>query len=419
MRSRQVSIRALLVAGVICSLPAVAEAQCCLSGLFSGTGCGCFKKAAPAYAVAPVPAPPPVAAVAAPAVVAPPPQPVMVPVQQVSYVPETTYQTQYKCVPVTCYRPSCEIDPCTGCAVECVELVTNYVQQPVSVPVTQYRAVYTTKYVQMQPGANPQAYTGAAVVPPNAAGAAASPFAAPQTTPQAWGAAGTTPPSVPTQQPVLPPATGGSTYQQQIVPQSGTYAAPQTPVQPQPTSPPALAPTPSLKPIPELSQQPGQQPASKQQQLFGANGVESPAGTNLRDPGANGTSTTPQQPGTAVTPPPSLRPIPPASSGPTSSSRSSYGTPLRGDSGMPVLPGNGPSSSTRAFPKLLEPTGHTTSWHPTRVAVPAPTSDLSGQQGTNHRPIWQPAFTQAPAGPYAQGWQPSYPTAALPSRSQQ
>ena len=109
-----------------------------------------------------------------------------------------------------------------------------------------------------------------------------------------------------------------------------------------------------------------------------------------------------------MTPPPSLRPIPPASSGPTSGSRSSYGTPLRGDSEMPVLPGNGPSSSTRAFPKLLEPTGHTTSWRPTRATAPAP----------GNQPAWQPAFTQAPAGPYAQGWQPSYPTAALPSRAQ-
>lgn len=306
MRSRQVSMSALLVAGLVCSVPAVSQAQCCLSGLFSGAGCGCFKKAAPAYAVAPVPAPPPVAAVAAPvAAPAPPPQPVMVPVQQVSYVPETTYQTQYKCVPVTCYRPTCEIDPCTGCAVECVELVTNYVQQPVSVPVTQYRAVYTTKYVQMQPGGNPQAYTGAAVVPPNAAGAAASPFASPQTTPQAWGAAGTAvPPSVPTQQPVLPPATGGSTYQQQIVPQSGTFAAPQAPVQPQPTSPPALAPTPSLRPIPELPQQ----PASQQPQQ--RSDASSPAATDLRDPGTEGTSPAPQQFGPVVTPPPSLRPIP-------------------------------------------------------------------------------------------------------------
>lgn len=420
MRSRRVSIGALLVAGVVAGVPAIAEAQCCLSGLFSGTGCGCFKKAAPAYAVAPVPAPPPVAAVAAPAVPPPPPQPVMVPVQQLSYVPETTYQTQYKCVPVTCYRPSCEIDPCTGCAVECVELVTNYVQQPVSVPVTQYRAVYTTKYVQMQPGANPQAYTGAVVAPPNTAGAAATAFAAPQTTPQAWGAAGTTAaPAVPTQQPMLPPAAGGSTYQQQIVPQSGTYVPPQTPAQPQPTSPPSLAPTPSLKPIPELSRQPGQQPANGN---GGGNSGQSPATPGQPDRGANGTNTGVQQPASAVTPPPSLRPIPPASSGPTSSSPSSYGTPLRGDSGMPVLPGTGPSSSTRAFPKLLEPTGHTTSWRPTRATAPALSdaanspSDWAGVQQS--QPTWQPAFTQAPAGPYAQGWQPSYPTAALPTRAQ-
>ena len=419
MRSRRVSIGALLITGAVCGVPATGEAQCCLSGLFSGTGCGCFKKAAPAYAVAPVPAPPPVAAVAAPAVPPPPPQPVMVPVQQVSYVPETTYRTQYKCVPVTCYRPSCEIDPCTGCAVECVELVTNYVQQPVSVPVTQYRAVYTTKYVQMQPGANPQAYTGAVAVPPNAAGAAASPFAAPQTTPQAWGAAGTTAPAVPPQQPMLPPAAGGSTYQQQIVPQSGTYVPPQTPAQPQPTSPPSLAPTPSLKPIPELSRQPGQQPEN-------GNGAEKGGQSSARpdqtERGSNGPNGAGQQRAPAVTPPPSLRPIPPASSGPTSSSRSSYGTPLRGDSGMPVLPGNGPSSSTRAFPKLLEPTGHTTSWRPTRATAPAldePASGLSSRPRTQSQATWQPAFTQAPAGPYAQGWQPSYPTAALPTRAQQ
>jgi hypothetical protein len=415
MRSQRVSIGALLFAGALCGGPSVAEAQCCLSGLFSGTGCGCFKKAAPAYAVAPVPAPPPVAAVVAPAAPPPPPQPVMVPVQQVSYVPETTYQTQYKCVPVTCYRPACEIDPCTGCAVECMELVTNYVQQPVSVPVTQYRAVYTTKYVQMQPGANPQAYGAAAFAAPNAAGAAASPFAAPQTTPQAWGAAGsTTAPAVPTQQPVLPPATGGSTYQQQIVPQSGNYVPPQTPAQPQPTSPPTLAPAPSLKPIPELPRQPGQQAAAEQPHRTangngnGNDGQPTGApGTGVRADNGGRNGTPQQQQAPAATPPPSLRPIPPASSGPTSGSRSSYGTPLRGDSGMPVLPGNGPSNSTRAFPKLLEPTGHTTSWRPTRATAPAA------------RAAWQPAFTQAPAGPYAQGWQPSYPTAALPTRVQE
>ena len=71
--------------------------------------CLVLSQAPPAYAVAPVMAP-----IAAP-VPAPPP-PVVVPVQQVSYVPETTYRTQYQCVPVTSYKPSCEIDPCTGCA---------------------------------------------------------------------------------------------------------------------------------------------------------------------------------------------------------------------------------------------------------------------------------------------------------------
>jgi len=180
-----------LVAGSCClaSLQPAAG-QCCLDGLFSGCLSGCRK--APTYAVAPVAAPlfPPVAPVAA--IPAPPP-PVMVPVQQTSYVPETTYRTEYKCVPVTSYKPSCEIDPCTGCQVECMQPVTQYVQQPVSVPVTQYRAVTTTKYVQMQPGYGGATYPAAPAVnmaPPAAMAPAASPFSAVQTTPQAWGAAG-------------------------------------------------------------------------------------------------------------------------------------------------------------------------------------------------------------------------------------
>jgi hypothetical protein len=31
---------------------------------------------------------------------------------------------------------------------------------------------------------------------------------------------------------------------------------------------------------------------------------------------------------------------------------------------------------------------------------------------------WQPAFTKVPSGAYAQGWQPTYPTAALPKTAQ-
>ena len=410
MRLPHVFKAVFFLTGILIGNQASVQAQCCLSGLFSG--CGCFKTAVPAYAVAPVPAPPPVTPVVAPAVVpAPPPQPVMVPTQQVSYVPETTYQTQYQCVPVTCYRPSCEIDPCTGCPVECMEQVTNYVQKAVSVPVTQYRAVYTTKYVQVQPGAGATATVGTV---PGPAGVAASPFATPsQTTPQAWGASGTAAsPSVPTQQPVLPPAAPSSTYQQQIVPQSGNYApTQQNLVQPQPTNPPTLTPAPSLKPIPELSQ--------------GSSALQSlnPGATLPATPDVSGKGNTvgngygqpspPQQDNSqTIVPSPSLRPIPPASSSSTSNIRNSYGTPLRGNSDMPVLPGNGPTTSTRAFPKLLEPTGHTTSWKPVSQKTPFQPQKLENQNS------WQPAFTKVPSGEYAQGWQSTYPTAALPKTAQ-
>ena len=410
MRLPHVFKAVFFLTGILIGNQASVQAQCCLSGLFSG--CGCFKTAVPAYAVAPVPAPPPVTPVVAPAVVpAPPPQPVMVPTQQVSYVPETTYQTQYQCVPVTCYRPSCEIDPCTGCPVECMEQVTNYVQKAVSVPVTQYRAVYTTKYVQVQPGAGTTATVGTV---PGPAGVAASPFATPsQTTPQAWGASGTAAsPSVPTQQPVLPPAAPSSTYQQQIVPQSGNYApTQQNLVQPQPINPPTLTPAPSLKPIPELSQ--------------GSSALQSlnPGATLPATPDVSGKGNTvgngygqpspPQQDNSqTIVPSPSLRPIPPASSSSTSNIRNSYGTPLRGNSDMPVLPGNGPTTSTRAFPKLLEPTGHTTSWKPVSQKTPFQPQKLENQNS------WQPAFTKVPSGEYAQGWQSTYPTAALPKTAQ-
>ena len=180
MKMRSTITTVLLATGAFA--PEVARGQCCLSGLFAGCQKPAAYAVAPAPIVAPIPAPPP---------------PVMVPVQQVSYVPETTYRTEYKTVPVTTYKPSCEIDPCTGCPQECMQPVTQYVQQAVNIPVTQYRAVTSTKYVQMQPGAPvggyaaPVAYPApGAVVAPPAAGA--SPFQAPiTTTPQAWGAAGT------------------------------------------------------------------------------------------------------------------------------------------------------------------------------------------------------------------------------------
>lgn len=367
------------------------RAQCCLDGLFAGCG-ACFNKP-PVYAVAPVAAPV-VAPVMAP-VPAPPP-PVMVPVQQTSYVPETTYRTQYQNVPVTTYKPSCEIDPCTGCSRECMQPVTQYVQQAVNVPVTQYRAVTTTKYVQMQPGYAGGGYpaaTPALAAPAAAAPApAASPFAAPvQTTPQAWGAAGVDIP----QQLVpggSPPALPPQTYQQPITPQSGAYlpVSPPTTVQPQPTQPqtfapvpsaplqaaptPATAPAPSLKPIPEMPRAvgtPAPAPAATSAGQItapaltpgGTNGYQIPGGTNAF-------------------------PVPGGSNGlsaPPSGTNGSQPAPQ----GMPVLPGQGPRAATGAFPRLLEPTSHTTSWQPSML------------------------------DPSATGRRPGYPTAALPARLQQ
>jgi hypothetical protein len=366
----------LLASAAACFQPRMAEAQCCLDGLFAGCA-SCFRKAPPAYAVAPVMAP-----VVAP-VPAPPP-PVVVPVQQVSYVPETTYRTQYQCVPVTAYKPSYEIDPCTGCSRECVQQVTNYVQQAVNVPVTQYRAVYSTKYVQMQQGG--PAYTApAAGMPaygaPAAAPApiyqpapAASQFTAPiQTTPQAWGSAGADIPqqviqgqtsiAAPTlpqgfvpqntvPQPVMPQPTF---QQQQIVPQGGTYTVP-APAAPglQPTTPPALQPAPSLKPIPEL-----------------------PRSTN----GATGSAVAPSPyaaPPAAQPPalqPPSLVPGTTSGSGTTSGAN-----PAAGPATMPVVPGTGPGAATGAFPRLLEPTSHTTSWQPAPIRPTSyPTAALPGR----------------------------------------
>ena len=395
MRIRRPFFVVLLVGGTVGMMPTACDAQCCLSDLFAGC-----RKAPAAYAVAPVPAPV-FAPVAAP-IPAPPP-PVVVPVQQVSYVPETTYRTQYQCVPVTSYKPSSEIDPCTGCPRECMEQVTQYVQQPVNVPVTQYRAVYSTKYVQMQPGYSANgAYgvPGAAAAPmmtPSTAGTVSSPFASTvQTTPQAWGAAGADVPqqliqpgqpqniAAPAMAPAMVPQQGMQqpvyqqpTFQQPVVPQSGTYAAPApAAVQPQPTAPPMLSPTPSLKPIPELQRTPA------------TNGTGSAASIAPTSPAGPGSAVPMMQQYRAPangTPAPSLAPMGGYGTG---TSGTGGGTSTSGSNGMPVLPGVGPSSSTGAFPKLLEPTGHTTSYQP-----------AAG---------WYPSHQAArPTG---------YPTAAIPGR---
>jgi hypothetical protein len=358
----------LLTMATMAGQSAPVHAQCCLSELFAGCGT-CFRKA-PVYAVAPVAAP-----VAAPVVAAP----MMVPVQQTSYVPETTYRTQYQNVPVTTYKPSCEIDPCTGCPRECYQPITQYVQQAVNVPVTQYRAVTTTKYVQMQPGyTGTPGYPATPIAAPLTAPAspAASPFAAPiQTSPQAWGAAGADVPQqlIPGQPSMTAPALPAGTYQQPmyqqppyqqptfqqpITPQSGGMAVPPALASPalQPTQPPALAPAPSLRPIPDLQRNGGGGNGGPGRDANGSGA----SGNGQSNGQGNGNSTPAGVGGTPVHP------------------------SLNGGTGMPVLPGNGPGAATGAFPRLLEPTNHTTSWQP---ATNLPTMSMR-----------------------------SYPTAALPTR---
>jgi hypothetical protein len=342
-----------LVAGCCCSGGLQqAAAQCCLDSLFSGCMTSCRKP--PAYAVAPMMAPVAAPLVAPVAAIPAPPPPVMVPVQQTSYVPETTYRTEYKCVPVTSYKPSCEIDPCTGCPIECMQPVTQYVQQPVSVPVTQYRAVTTTKYVQMQPGYAPPAYQGAAAAPAPGFAPAASPFSAVQTTPQAWGAAGADVSRQPlpgVAAPALPPAAAppATTYQYpqsapapMIVPQSGVSAATSQQQPLQPTQPPAFAPAPSLRPIPEMPR--AGQPAGPAA-TNGGGGMVSPYAAPQGEGGS---------------------------------------APAAGQEGMPVLPGTGPGAATGAFPRLLAPTSHTTSWQssdPAPATIQYPTAALPAWRG--------------------------------------
>lgn len=372
--------RVRLVCGMAALLALSAEharAQCCLDGLF-----GCFKgccaakpAAAPAYAVAPVVAPiaAPVAAPIAAPVIAPvpaapppPPQPVTVPVQQVSYVPETCYRTEYQCVPQVCYRQICDIDPATGCPEQVVQPITTYSQRAVNVPYTQYRAVYTTKYVTVQPGSPgyPTAATPAAAAGGGTAGAATSPFAAP-TTPQAWGAAGAdVPPTLVPQanQGLAQPVAPQQSYQQQIVPQAGTtYYPPTSPLQA--TAPPALSPTPAESPLTSSAGTGlSATPAPSLRPIPEAPRQLAPLG------GQQGTAT---PPATGATPAPSTAPTqgdagtsaPAQAAGSTSGA--SYGV------GMPVMPGGGPTSSTGAFPKLLAPSQHTTSTANWSTSAPA------------------------------------------------
>jgi hypothetical protein len=229
---------------------------------------------------------------------------------------------------------------------------------------------------------------------------AASPFAAPvQTAPQGWGAAGADIPQqlVPGSAPPAMPPTGmpqqtyqQPAYQQPITPQSGIAmpAAPPAGIQPQPMQQPAaLMPTPSLKPIPELprSTAPATSSAPSGQTYAPSGQTYAPSLSSPTTPVPSGTSGAGGMSGT------NGFPMPPAvnGSGVSGSSGTLQPAPIAAPPGMPVLPGQGPKASTNAFPRLLEPTSHTTSWQPAM-------------------------FDGSP-----RGRQPGYPTAALPARLQQ
>ena len=147
--------------------------------------------------------------------------------------------------------------------------------------------------------------------------------------------------------PQVPMIQGSSA--QTITPQGGTYAPaqPLQQMQPQPTQPPALSPAPSLRPIPEL-------PRAGNSQADGA-------------PSATGAEATGRTNAEATR----------GGFGPTGSGNA--GGKTDSPAGMPVLPGEGPGSATGAFPRLLEPTSHTTSWGPSdvdAVRVQYPTAAL-------------------------------------------
>jgi hypothetical protein len=217
------------------------------------------------------------------------------------------------------------------------------------------------------------------------------------TTPQAWGAAGTdvsnaiAPGSTSINAPTLPATQAPPTFQQRplspptaapIYVQPGASYGQPAAVAPQPAmtyqQPASAVPTlegttvqrptytaPPLKPIPVTPRPAGEVPAQAGQTYVPATQPNSPAA--------------PAAAPALSAPAPAPASAPPTSGGPTAT----------GTNGMPVVPGAGPTGATHAFPRLLEPTSHTTSWQPAAIG---------------NRPA---TFV------------PAYPTAALPSRLQQ
>jgi len=67
--------------------------------------------------------------------------PAACPTQTCNYVPQISYRTVYRSVPVTTYRAFSTCDPCTGCPVTTYRPVTTWACQRALVPYTTYRLV--------------------------------------------------------------------------------------------------------------------------------------------------------------------------------------------------------------------------------------------------------------------------------------
>ena len=101
--------------------------------------------------------------------------------QTVRYVPQTSYRTVYRPVPVTSYAAQTCSDPCTGCPVTYYRPVTSWAYQAAYVPYTTYRLVYSNPYspsvsydpcLSCGPSVGTTFETGGACCPPSASGAA-------------------------------------------------------------------------------------------------------------------------------------------------------------------------------------------------------------------------------------------------------
>lgn len=67
--------------------------------------------------------------------------------QTCQYVPQTSYRTVYRSVPVTTYRAAIGCDPCSGCPVTYYRPVTRWTSQAHLIPYTTYRMVYSAPCV--------------------------------------------------------------------------------------------------------------------------------------------------------------------------------------------------------------------------------------------------------------------------------